>query len=338
MNKTKLAIIGSGPSGLTAAIYASRAMLEPVLFAGTKAGGQLMFTTELENFPGFPKGVNGPDFMIGMREQATRFGTKIVDEDVQAVDFSARPFKVWTNQAKDDQHLWLADSIIISTGATAIMLGIPGEDKFFGRGVSSCAVCDAAFFKDKDTLVIGGGDAAMEDAVALTKFAKSVKILHRRDQFKASKIMQDRVLNNPKIEVIWNTQVTEVLGDQKVTGVKTQNTQTQQAGEIKADGVFLAIGHKPMTSIFQGQLELDSHGYVVTRQSLTQTGLQRASAALNSQGLVQFPTMTNIEGVFAAGDVVDVRYKQAVTAAGQGTSAALDAEWWLEQQSSQIKS
>ncbi len=330
MNQTKLAIIGSGPAGLTAAIYASRAMLEPVLFAGSQAGGQLMYTSQLENFPGFPQGVNGPEFMIGMRQQAERFGTKIVDDNVTKVDLSSAPFKLWVGGQQDDDHLWQAEAVITTTGASAIRLGVPGEDKFFGRGVSSCAVCDAAFYKNKAAVVIGGGDSAMEDSLALTKFAASVKLIHRRDKLRASKIMQDRILNNPKIEVIWNTEVKEVTGDQQVTGVKVFNIKTQQISQLQADGVFLAIGHRPETELFAGQLQLDSKGYLVTRQSATEPGLKLAEAALTPDKLVNFPTMTSVTGVFAGGDAVDVCYKQAITAAGQGCAAALDAEKWLE--------
>lgn len=353
METAKVVIIGSGPAGYSAAIYNSRAKLAPVLFAGFASGGQLMNTTDVENFAGFPNGILGPDLMIGMRSQAEKFGTTIKDEYVTAVDFSQRPFKIWTNfpegfdpqkfskltpeemesfanAVKSKDPVIIAQSVIIATGAAPITLGVPGEQEFWSRGVSACAVCDAAFFKEKKVFVIGGGDSAMEDATALTKFASEVHILHRRDSFKASKIMQDRVLNNPKITVHWNTQLTEILGTKSVEKVRViENGETK---EYDAQGVFLAIGHKPMNMIFNGQVEMDDHGYVVTRQSGTKQGVVMAQNALSQQGLVAFPTMTSVVGVFSAGDGVDVRYKQAITAAGQGCSAALDAERWLEVQ------
>lgn len=356
MNHTKLLIIGSGPAGYTAAIYAARAMLEPVLFAGYQSGGQLMFTTEVENYAGFVNGIGGVELMMTMRQQAERFGTKMVDEYVTAVDFSARPFKIWTNipentnpdiftkgkseevQAvmtliKQSEPAYTADSVIVSTGASSIMLGVPGEQELLGKGVSTCAVCDAAFYRDKDTFVVGGGDSAMEDTLALTKFAKSVTVIHRRDSFRASKIMQDRVLNDPKVKVLWNSAITQVLGTEGVTGITVETTGAdgqKTTQELPADGVFIAIGHRPITQIFQGQLQLDDHGYLVTRQSVSQAGLALAQAAIDEKGLMKFPTTTSVEGVFGAGDVVDVRYKQAITAAGQGAAAALDAERWLE--------
>jgi thioredoxin reductase (NADPH) len=351
MTPVKLAIIGSGPAGYTAAIYAARAQLNPVVFAGYQSGGQLMSTTEVENFPGFKEGVMGPQLMITMREQATRFGTEIRDELVTAVDFSERPFKIWTTIPEDvmpdvvmkgsaeeqaevrkkimtQEPTLLAESVIISTGAGSITLGVPGEHEFWGRGVSTCAVCDAAFYRDKDTYVIGGGDSAMEDTLALTKFAKSVTVIHRRDSFRASKIMQDRVLNHPKVKVLWNSQVKEIKGAGAVTTIVV--TQDGKEKELPAEGVFVAIGHKPVTSLFVGQIELDEHGYIVTRQSLSKHGLALAKKFIDDRGLMKFPTTTSVEGVFAAGDVVDVRYKQAITAAGQGCQAALDAERWLE--------
>jgi thioredoxin-disulfide reductase len=330
MHQTRLAIIGSGPAGLTSAIYAARARLDPVLFTGVQAGGQLMTTGSLENFPGFPDGVNGPEFMLSVRRQAERFGTQLVDDDVTQVEFSTRPFQLWTAGQTDDQHLWQAEAVIVCTGATAIKLGIPGEDQFWGRGVSTCAVCDAAFYQDKDALVVGGGDAAVEDALALTKFAKSVKLIHRRDQLRASQIMQERVLHHPKIEIIWHTELKEIVGDQQVTGVKLFNNQSQQSSQVEVQGVFLAIGHRPQTQVFTNQLETDQQGYIVTRQSITRRGLELGQASLNAQGVIEFPTMTSVTGVFSAGDVVDLRYQQAITAAGQGTAAALDAERWLE--------
>ncbi|HEX7017435.1 MAG TPA: FAD-dependent oxidoreductase [Patescibacteria group bacterium] len=356
MEKTNVAIIGSGPSGYTAGVYTSRANLAPVLFAGQKSGGQLMWTTEVENYPGFKDGITGPQLMSEMRAQAERFGTKIIDQFITAVDFSQRPFKLWTTypagktgedferatpeqwqqlqaEIKQSQPAIEAEAVIITTGASSIMLGVPGELEFLGRGVSTCAVCDAAFYRDKDTYVVGGGDSAMEDTLALTKFAKSVTVIHRRDAFKASKIMQDRVLNHPKVKVIWNSSVTEVMGDKKITGIKVQ-TQEQNSRphvqDLSADGLFIAIGHRPMSSVFAGQIELDSHGYVITRQSYTQQGIDWAKQAIDEKGFIRFPTMTTVEGVFAGGDVVDIRYRQAITAAGQGCMAALDAERWLE--------
>jgi len=327
MNIHEVIIIGSGPAGYTAAIYAARAKLEPMLFAGEKAGGQLMWTTVIENFPGFREGVDGPGLMTSMMEQATRFGATIEYRNVERVDFSDPHLKKVFIKKKGEEIEYQAKSIIISTGAESIMLGIPGEEKLFGRGVATCAVCDAAFYKDKNTAVIGGGDSAMEDALALIKFANSVTLIHRKDQFKASKIMQERVLSNPKVKVMWNSVVEEVIGDQKLEQLKiNQNGETKL---MQMDGMFLAIGHHPMTSIFKDKIELDQHGYIVTRQSFSEVGLKLAQGALK-EGLVQFPSMTSLDGVFAAGDVVDVRYKQAITAAGQGCMAAIDVERWLE--------
>lgn len=355
MSHHRVVIIGSGPSGYTAAIYAARASLEPVLFAGYQSGGQLMWTSEVENFPGFPDGMAGPKLMMGMRQQAEKFGTQIKDEYVTAVDFSQKPFKMWVGfpegvshevmtrgSAEDRQKLAqqmrqteptvTADAVIISTGATSIMLGVPGENELLGRGVSTCAVCDAAFYRDKNTYVVGGGDSAMEDTMALTKFAKTVTVIHRRDEFKASKIMRDRVLSHEKVRVMWNSRITEVVGKDQVTGIKVASTTDESAPvqELPADGVFVAVGHTPITDIFRDQVQLDDHGYVLTRQSYSAKGLEMASAAVNDKGLIAFPSMTSVEGVFAAGDVVDVRYKQAITAAGQGCQAALDVERWLE--------
>lgn len=323
----KVIIIGSGPAGYTAAVYAARAKLEPLMFAGEKSGGQLMLTTEVENFPGFVKGINGPELMTNMQQQAERFGTEVVYRNVNRVDFSDPEVKKVYVSTRAGEEEYQAKSIIISTGAQSITLGLPGEEKLYGRGVSTCAVCDAAFFKDKTTFVVGGGDSAMEDAMALTKFAQSVTIIHRRDAFRASKIMQERVLQHPKISVLWNSSVVEVIGDQKLTHVKIVTDGKEQT--LPADGVFLAIGHRPMTSLFEGIITLDPHGYVVTRQSASEKGVELAQQSLQN-GLVQFPSMTSVDGVFAAGDVVDVRYKQAITAAGQGCAAALDVERWLE--------
>lgn len=354
--KVQVAIIGSGPAGYTAAIYTSRAQLGTTVFAGYQSGGQLMFTTDVENFPGFPEGIMGPKMMMQFRAQAERFGTTIVDKHVTAVDLTARPFKVWTAlpEGTDPQKLndltveqqqeldakikasepeYLADSVIIATGASPVKPGVPGEAEFSAKGVSYCAVCDAAFFKDKETYVLGGGDSAMEDALALAKFSKHVTVIHRRDEFKASKIMQERVLNNDKISVLWNTTLEKISGDQKVENITVKNKGTGEEQTLPADGVFIAIGHRPQTTLFVDQITLDEHGYAVTRQSATQKGVEQAQAAVE-EGLVTYPSMTSVEGVFAAGDNVDVRYKQAITAAGQGCAAALDAERWLERQES----
>lgn len=354
METAKVVIIGSGPAGYSAAVYTARAMLKTILYGGLKSGGQLMNTTDVENYAGFPDGIMGPDLMIGMRKQAEKFGTTVKDQYVTAVDLSARPFKVWTNlpngqdpeefsnkatpeeieasqvAIKQNEPAFLAESLIITTGAAPILLNVPGEHEFFARGVSACAVCDAAFFREKVVYVIGGGDSAMEDATALTKFATEVHIVHRRDKFKASKVMVERVMNNPKIKVHWNSTLKEILGSKVVEKVKLIENGVEV--EYPAQGVFLAIGHKPMNGIFKNQIEIDNHGYVVTSQSATANGVEMAKSALSETGLVQFPTMTSVEGVFSAGDGVDVRYKQAITAAGQGCAAALDAERWLEAQ------
>lgn len=325
-------IIGSGPSGWAASIYLSRAQLSPILFAGEKSGGQLMLTTEVENYPGFPKGIQGPELMIGMRKQAERFGTTVHDANVTRVDFSAQPFKIWANTGKKGaEEEFQTRTVLISTGAESTWLNIPGEQEFLGRGVSTCAVCDAAFYKNKNTYVVGGGDAAMEDTLALTKFASSVTVVHRRDSFRASKIMAQRVLEHPKVKVIWNTAVKEILGDAKVSAIVLENTETQKSETLPAEGVFVAIGHKPSTSMFDKQIELDEKGYIVTRFALSEKSLNLAHQALKD-GFVQYPTMTSVEGVFAAGDVVDFRYKQAATASGFGVMASLDIEKWLEEQ------
>lgn len=355
MKHTKVAIIGSGPAGWTAAVYGARAALAPTVLAGYQSGGQLMWTTEVENFPGFKDGIQGPELMVTMREQAARFGAEIVDQYVTAVDFSARPFKIWTSlpkgiaadafdksspekvaeliaQVKTGPADYEAEAVIITTGAGSIMLNVPGEQELLGRGVSTCAVCDAAFYRDKDTFVIGGGDSAMEDTMALTKFAKSVTVIHRRDSFKASKIMQDRVLNHPKVKVRWNSAVEKIEGNGMVERIVIKDVVKGTTETVPAQGVFVAIGHRPVSQLFKDQIALDAHGYIVTRQSASQAGVEAAQKALNSAGLLPFPSMTSVDGVFAAGDVVDVRYKQAITAAGQGCSAALDAERWLEAQ------
>jgi len=331
MEHTKIAIIGSGPAGYTAGIYAARADMHPTLFAGEQAGGQLMWTTDVENFPGFPEGILGPQLMDTMRKQAERFGTTVHAKNIAKVDFSARPFKLWSSADKDAAEPTLvADAVILSLGAQSIMLGVPGETEFMGRGVSTCAVCDAAFYRGKRTYVIGGGDSAMEDTLALTKFADSVGVAHRRDAFKASKIMQERVLKNAKVTPLWNTVVKEIRGDDVVKEIVVETDGKEEI--LPADGVFIAIGHKPMSELVAQTVALDEHGYIVTRQSVTKQGVEHAQAALSDAGIVAFPSMTSVEGVFAAGDCVDIRYKQAITAAGQGCSAALDAERWLESQ------
>lgn len=300
----KLIIIGTGPAGYTAALYAARAELAPLVFEGLEPGGQLMWTTEVENFPGFPQGVMGPDMMQLFRKQAERFGTRIKAETVTAVDFSARPFTIKTDKAE-----YKAEAVILSTGASAIWLNVPGEAQYKAKGVSACATCDGFFFKGKDILVVGGGDSAMEEANFLTKFANSVKVLVRSDKLRASKIMQERCEKNPKISFVWNTEVKEVLGDGvKMTGVKVADTKTGAVSEMKADGLFMAIGHKPNSDLFKGFLDLNERGYVVTKPGSPET---------------------KIPGVFAAGDLADWKYRQAITAAGSGCAAALEAERFL---------
>ncbi len=306
--RARVLIIGSGPAGLTAAIYTARADLSPLLIEGSQAGGQLMLTTDVENYPGFPDGILGPELMDRFRKQAERFGTEMITADVNKVDFSTQPFRAWVGADE-----YAADAVIISTGASARWLGVPGEDRLRGYGVSSCATCDGFFFRDKDLVVVGGGDSAMEEATFLTKFAKKVAIVHRRDEFRASKIMAKRALSNPKIDVVWDTVVDEVLGDETVTGVTLRNVKTGEVSEYPTDGMFVAIGHDPNTELFAGQIELDAAGYIV----------------------VDGFTRTSVPGVFAAGDVVDHVYRQAITGAGSGCQAAMDAERWLEAQHDQ---
>lgn len=313
----KVIIIGSGPSGLTAALYSARANLAPLMFEGFDAGGQLMITSDVENFPGFPDGVMGPALMGLFRKQAERFGTTFVTDDVTDVDFTVRPFKVWVRKAE-----YTADTIIVATGAKAQMLGLASEQRLLGRGVSTCATCDGAFFRNQELLVVGGGDSALEEALFLQRFASKLSVIHRRDQFRASKIMQERTLASEKIDVLWNKTVEEVLGDNKVTGARLRDTVTGEVSEIPAGGIFVAIGHTPNTSLFQGKLELDPAGYIVAGPQL----------GTDWDAESPFATRTSVEGVFAAGDVVDHTYRQAITAAGTGCQAAIDAERWLESQ------
>lgn len=304
-------IIGSGPAGFSAGLYLSRANLKPLLFSGSKWGGQLMLTTDVENYPGFPEGIQGPELMKKFRDQAVRFGCEIIDEEASAVDFKKKPFSV-TVAGK----IFMAKSVIIATGAETNWLGLSNEQKLIGRGISSCAPCDAFFFRDKKVIVVGGGDSAMEEALTLTKFATEVTIIHRRDGFRASKIMLDRAQKNPKIKFVTNTTVIDVLGENKVEGVKLNNVKTGKEEELKIDGIFVAIGHNPVTKIFKNQIELDDKGYVVKKPMIS--------------GPQMFKMMTSVEGVFVAGDVHDYHYRQAVTAAGYGCSAALEVERWLE--------
>jgi len=294
-------IIGSGPAGLTAAIYTTRANLKTLLIAGGKWGGQLMLTTLVENYPGFPEGIQGPDLMMAMRKQAEKFGAEIINSDFVSGDFSKSPFKITAGD-----KTYEGKSMIISTGADPKWLDIPGEKEKIGRGISSCAPCDAFFFKGKNVIVVGGGDSAMEEALVLTNFANSVTMIHRKDSLRASQILQDRAKKNPKIKFLFNTEATKILGDKKITGVELKNNKTNEFSKIDIDGVFVAIGHIPNTKIFKG-IELDEKGYVKVRDH----------------------TKTNIEGVFVAGDVHDSHYRQAVTAAGYGCAAALESEKWL---------
>ena len=296
-------IIGSGPAGYTAAIYAARANLSVLMLQGYQVGGQLMLTSDVENYPGFEEGILGPPMMEKFEAQARRFGTEVIPEDVISIDFNKRPFKVTTDSGE-----YQARAIIISTGASAKWLGLPSEQRLQGRGVSACATCDGFFFKKKDVAVIGGGDTAMEEATFLTRYANHVTVIHRRDKFRASKIMQDRAFKNPKISFIWDTEITEVLGEEEVSGLRLRNVKTDEESILPVQGFFLAIGHQPNTDLFKGILDMDKVGYIVPVEH----------------------TMTNIPGVFAAGDVTDHRYRQAVTAAGDGCRAAIDAERWLE--------
>ncbi|MCP8308766.1 MAG: thioredoxin-disulfide reductase [archaeon] len=299
----ELIIIGSGPAGLTAAIYAARANLKPLVITGLPLGGQLMLTTEVENYPGFSDGIQGPELMDRMRKQAEKFGAEFIEYDVTSVNFLSYPFEV---RVEDD--VYKAKAIIIATGASVKWLGLESEQRLIGRGVSSCATCDAPFFKDKDVVVVGGGDTAIDDALLLTKHAKKVTIIHRRDKLRASKILQDRAFKNEKINFKWNSVVEDIIGDNKVEGIITKDVKTGEKSKMDCQGVFIAIGHKPNIDLFKGQIEIDDKGYIIKRNN----------------------TETNIKGVFVAGDVCDYRYRQAITAAGMGCQAAMDAEKYLE--------
>ena len=310
-------IIGSGPAGLSAAIYAARANLFPLVLEGEPSstsdqpGGQLMLTTDVENYPGFPDGVMGPDLMQNFRNQALRFGAEIETVKASRVDFSARPFGIWVGDPDTEEPTHRAQTVIVSTGAQSLMLGLPNETELVGHGLSTCATCDGFFFRDQEIAVVGGGDSALEEANFLTRFASKVTVIHRRDELRASKIMQDRAIANPKIEFMWNTVVEAYLGDAQLKGLTLRNVETDEVNDVQFSGVFVAIGHKPNTSLFAGQLDLKENGYLITGPD---------------------SSTTNVEGVFACGDVQDDVYRQAITAAGSGCMAAIDAERWLEAQ------
>ncbi|HMX07100.1 MAG TPA: thioredoxin-disulfide reductase [Microthrixaceae bacterium] len=310
-------IIGSGPAGLTAAIYTARADLEPLMIegepssTGDQPGGQLMLTTEVENFPGFPDGIMGPELMGNLRQQAERFGAEIHTAKVSRVDFSERPFRIWVGDPDADEPTHLARSVIIATGASALMLGLDSEHRLLGHGLSTCATCDGFFFRDQDIVVVGGGDSALEEAMFLTRFGRTVTVVHRRKELRASKIMQDRAFANDKITFVWDSVVDEILGEDRVEGVRLRNVVTDEVTDLPATGVFVAIGHRPNTELFTGQLPVRDNGYLVTLDGTSRTA---------------------VDGVFACGDVQDDRYRQAITAAGSGCMAAIDAERWLEAQ------
>ena len=310
-------IIGSGPAGLTAAIYTARADLEPLMIegepssTGDQPGGQLMLTTEVENFPGFPDGIMGPELMGNLRQQAERFGAEIHTAKVSRVDFSERPFRIWVGDPDADEPTHLARSVIIATGASALMLGLDSEHRLLGHGLSTCATCDGFFFRDQDIVVVGGGDSALEEAMFLTRFGRTVTVVHRRKELRASKIMQDRAFANDKITFVWDSVVEEILGEDRVEGVRLRNVVTDEVTDLPATGVFVAIGHRPNTELFTGQLPVRDNGYLVTLDGTSRTA---------------------VDGVFACGDVQDDRYRQAITAAGSGCMAAIDTERWLEAQ------
>ena len=310
-------IIGSGPAGLTAAIYTARADLEPLMIegepssTGDQPGGQLMLTTEVENFPGFPDGIMGPELMGNLRQQAERFGAEIHTAKISRVDFSERPFRIWVGDPDADEPTHLARSVIIATGASALMLGLDSEHRLLGHGLSTCATCDGFFFRDQDIVVVGGGDSALEEAMFLTRFGRTVTVVHRRKELRASKIMQDRAFANDKITFVWDSVVDEILGEDRVEGVRLRNVVTDEVTDLPATGVFVAIGHRPNTELFTGQLPVRDNGYLVTLDGTSRTA---------------------VDGVFACGDVQDDRYRQAITAAGSGCMAAIDAERWLEAQ------
>jgi thioredoxin reductase (NADPH) len=312
-SQVKVLVAGSGPAGLTAALYTARAQLGPVVVEGEPSstsdqpGGQLMLTTEVENFPGFPDGILGPELMTAMRSQAARFGAELVTARVTKVQLEKSPFAVWTGDPSGEPA-YEAQAVVIATGAQALMLGVPGEDRLLGYGVSTCATCDGFFFRGQEIAVVGGGDSALEEALFLTRFATKVTIVHRRDRLRASRIMQERALGHPGIEMLWTHEVVEVLGNGKVTGARVRHTTTGEERELPVTGMFVAIGHRPNTTVFEGQVELDAQGYVLTHDG----------------------TATNVDGVFACGDVQDQTYRQAITAAGSGCMAAIDVERWLE--------
>ena len=312
-----IVIVGSGPAGLTAAIYSARAQLFPLVIEGEPSstsdqpGGQLMLTTEVENYPGFVQGIMGPELMGAFREQAARFGTDFVTAKVSRVDLASRPFGLWVGDPDADEPTYSAEAVIVATGAKALMLDLPNEERLLGYGVSTCATCDGFFFRGKDIAVVGGGDSALEEALFLTRFADKVTLIHRRGELRASKVMQQRALDNPKIEFLWHTSVIDVLGETTVSGVRLRNNESGAESELALSGLFVAIGHQPNTDLFKGQLDMEDNGY------------------LKTLGTTSY---TNVEGVFACGDVQDHRYRQAITAAGSGCMAAIDAERWLDDQ------
>ena len=310
-------IIGSGPAGLTAAIYAARANLTPLVIEGEPSstsdqpGGQLMLTTEVENYPGFPEGIMGPELMQNFRSQAERFGATFLTQKVSRVDFSTSPFRIWIGDSNNEEPSYSADAVIVSTGARSVMLELPNEYELVGHGLSTCATCDGFFFRDQEIAVVGGGDSAMEEATFLSRFASKVTIIHRRDELRASKIMQERAFSNPKIDFLWNHEVVGYLGDSKLEGITVRDVNSGNESNINLSGLFIAIGHKPNTDIFINQLDLLDNGYIATQPD---------------------SSLTNIPGIFACGDVQDFTYRQAITAAGSGCMAAIDAERWLEEQ------